>query len=242
MTAVEPLAALRHKMFERRLHALVTGVVLLCFAAALGITIAIDPRSSVVQGLDNRWLDWMVSVRTPWLTRVAKWISAIASVTVTLPLRLLVSAVLAWRRRWLQLGAFVGAVITSELCIGPLKALVDRPRPPNPLIGTSGASFPSGHAIAGAVTAFGLVVVIVPASPRRWMAIGLAAAFAGIMAISRTILAAHWLTDTIAGAAIGTGVALVWPAGLEMARERFYRKQAADEPRPSEPVVAGDHS
>jgi membrane-associated phospholipid phosphatase len=195
-----------------------------------------------VQGLDNRWLDWMVSVRTPWLTRVAKWISAVASVTVTLPLRLLVSAVLAWRRRWLQLGAFVGAVITSELCIGPVKALVDRPRPPNPLIGTTGASFPSGHAIAGAVTAFGLVVVIVPASPRRWMAIGLAAAFAGIMAISRTILAAHWLTDTIAGAAIGTGMALVWPAGLEMARERFYRKQAPDEPRPSEPAVAGGHS
>ena len=55
--------------------------------------------------------------------------------------------------------AFVGAVVTSELCIGPVKALVDRPRPPNPLIGTSGASFPSGHAIAGAVTAFGLVVV-----------------------------------------------------------------------------------
>jgi membrane-associated phospholipid phosphatase len=141
----------------------------------------------------------------------------------------------------LQLGAFLGAVITSELCIGPVKALVDRPRPPNPLIGTSASSFPSGHAIAGAVTAFGLVVVIVPASPRRWVAIGLAAAFAGIMAISRTILAAHWLTDTIAGAAIGTGVALVWPASLEMARERFYRRHTAEESRPSEPAVAGDH-
>ena len=44
------------------------------------------------------------------------------------------------------------------------------------------------------------------------MAIGFAAAFAGIMAISRTYLAAHWLTDTIAGACIGTGLALVWPA------------------------------
>ena len=241
MTAVQRLEVLRHNMFERRLHALVTGVILLCFAAALGIIIALDPRSSVLQGLDNRWLDWMISVRTPWLTRLAKRVSSIGSVTVTLPLRLLVSAILAWHRRWLQLGAFVGAVITSELCIGPLKALVDRPRPPNPLIGTSASSFPSGHAIAGAVTAFGLVVVIVPASPRRWVAIGLAAAFAGIMAISRTVLAAHWLTDTIAGAAIGTGVALVWPASLEMARERFYRRHTAEESRPGEPAVAGDH-
>ena len=242
MMPVDTLEVMRHRMFERRLHALVTGVALLCFAAALGILIAVDPRSSVLQGLDNRWLNWMVSIRTPWLTRLAKWISAVGSVTVTLPLRLLVSAVLTWRRRWLQLGAFVGAVIASELCIGPVKALVDRPRPPNPLIGTSGASFPSGHAIAGAVTAFGLVVVIIPTSPRRWMAIGLAAFFAGIMAISRTVLAAHWLTDTIAGAAIGTGMALIWPAGLEMMRERVHRKQAAEEPRSREPAVAGDLS
>jgi undecaprenyl-diphosphatase len=239
---VETLEVLRHRMFERRLHALVTGITLLCCAAVLAIIVALDPRSSVLQGLDNRWLNWMVSVRTPWLIRLAKWISAVGSVTVTLPLRLLVSAALAWRRRWLQLGAFVGAVIASELCIGPVKALVDRPRPPNPLIGTSGASFPSGHAIAGAVTAFGLVVVIIPTSPRRWMAIGLAAFFAGIMAVSRTILAAHWLTDTIAGAAIGTGMALVWPAGLELLRERIQRKQAAHEAPSRDPAVAGDLS
>ena len=148
-------------MFERRLHALFVGVALLFVALVLGVVIAVDPSSSVVQGIDDRWLRWMVSARTPWLVRLAKDVSIIGSVTVTLPLRLLVSAVLAWRRRWLQLGAFIGAVITSELCIGPVKALVDRPRPPNPLIGTSAASFPSGHTIAGAVTAFGLVVVIV---------------------------------------------------------------------------------
>ena len=142
---------------------------------------------------------------------------------------------LLWHRRWLQFGAFVGAVITSELCIGPLKALVDRPRPPDPLIGTSAASFPSGHAIAGAVTAFGLVVVLWPASPRRWLAIGFAAAFAGIMAISRTYLAAHWLTDTIAGACIGTGLALVWPAALEMARERHARRESANSAFADEP-------
>jgi undecaprenyl-diphosphatase len=231
-----PLDEIRHRMFERRLHALVAGICLLLVAAALSIIIAVDPSSPLVQGLDNRWLREMVSVRTAWLTRLAKFVSTIGSVKVTLPLRVLVSAVLAWRRRWLQLGAFVGAVITSELCIGPLKALVDRPRPPNPLIGTTGASFPSGHAIAGAVTAFGLVVVLLPASPRRWMAIGFAAAFAGIMAISRTVLAAHWLTDTIGGACVGTGLALVWPASLEMGRERHARRNTGRSARP-DPLI-----
>lgn len=227
MITERPSERLRHIMFERRFHALLVGLALLVVALVLGIVIAVDPSSSVVQGLDDRWLRWMVSARTAWMVRLAKDVSVIGSVVVTLPLRLFVSAVLAWRRRWLQLGAFIGAVITSELCIGPLKALVDRPRPPNPLIGTSGASFPSGHAIAGAVTAFGLVVVIVPASPRRLMAIGVAAAFAGIMAISRTYLAAHWLTDTIAGACIGTGLALLWPAALEIARERHRQRALA---------------
>jgi undecaprenyl-diphosphatase len=214
--------------------------VLLVVACILGVIIAVDPSSSALQGIDDRWLKWMVDARTPWLTRLAKDVSNIGAVQVTLPLRLLVSAVLAWHRRWLQLGAFVGAVITSELCIGPVKALVDRPRPPNPLIGTSAASFPSGHAIAGAVTAFGLVVVLVPASPRRWMAIGFAAAFAGIMAISRTVLAAHWLTDTIAGACIGTGLALVWPAALEILRERHRPGQAVEGSEHSQRPPAGD--
>jgi membrane-associated phospholipid phosphatase len=226
MTTAVLEAEVRHRMFERRLHALIAGIALLVVALLLGIVIAVDPASSAVQGIDDRWLRWMVDGRTPWLVRVAKDVSAIGAVRVTLPLRVLVSVVLMWRRRWLQLGAFLGAVVTSELCIGPLKALVDRPRPLDPLIGTSGASFPSGHAIAGAVTAFGLVVVLMPASARRWMAIGFAAAFAGIMAISRTYLSAHWLTDTLAGACIGTGLALVWPAALEMARERYGRKKA----------------
>ena len=243
-TVAAEIREIRHRMFERRLHALVAGSILLGVALVLGIIIAVDPSSSIVQGIDDRWLRWMVSSRTSFWTRVANDVSSIGSVKVTLPLRILVTAVLAWHRRWLQLGAFVGAVITSELCIGPIKALVDRPRPPNPLIGTSAASFPSGHAIAGAVTAFGLVVVLWPASPRRWLAIGFAAAFAGIMAISRTYLAAHWLTDTIAGACIGTGLALVWPAALEMARERHGRWQPSDASAvankpaiPNEPVL-----
>jgi membrane-associated phospholipid phosphatase len=228
MTTATRNEEVRHRMFERRVHALIVAAALLLVALTLGIIVAVDPSASAVQGIDDWWLTQMVAIRTPWLTRIAKGMSMLGSPIVTLPLRIIVSLVLAWHRRWLQLGAFLGAVITSELCIGPLKALVDRPRPPDPLIATSGASFPSGHAIAGAVTAFGLVVVLWPASSRRLTAIGLAAAFAGLMAISRTYLAAHWLTDTIAGACIGTGLALMWAAALEIARERYGRRATAD--------------
>ena len=140
------------------------------------------------------------------------------------PLRLAIVAVLALRRRWLQAAAFLGAVVTSELCIGPLKALTDRPRPPDPLVDTNSASFPSGHAIAASVTALGLVVVLVPPGRRRTRWTVAAALFAAAVAMSRTYLAAHWASDVVAGAAIGTGLALVWPAALELVRARVRRR------------------
>ena len=111
-------------------------------------------------------------------------------------------------------------MVTSELCIGPLKALIDRPRPPGALIVTHSASFPSGHAIAASVTAIGLVVVLVPAAARRTRWTIVAAAFAAVMAMSRTYLGAHWASDVVAGACIGTGAAVVWAAGLELERDR----------------------
>ena len=218
----------QHIMVTRRRHALALGSVLLGFAALLTVAVSVEPLGSWVQRVDDRWLEWMVDLRTPWVTSVCTALSTIGGPTVTVPVRLLVVVMLAFRRRWLQLGAFVGAVISSELCIGPLKALVDRPRPPGSLVETTSASFPSGHAIAGAVTAFGLVLVLLPSSPRRLWAIAVAAAFSGLMALSRTYLAAHWLTDTVAGACIGTGLALVWAAGLELTRDRYRRARRTD--------------
>jgi len=141
------------------------------------------------------------------------------------PLRLAVIGALAWTRRCLQLAAFVGAVVTSELCIGPLKALLDRPRPLGSLVSTDSASFPSGHAIAASVTALGLVLVFAPAVNKRMHWTVVASSFAALMAMSRTYLGAHWASDVVAGVGIGTGLAVVWPAALELARER-YRAQA----------------
>src|SRR5262249_48609516 len=51
-----------------------------------------------------------------------------------------------------------------------------------------------------------------------------AAAFALVMALSRTYLAAHWASDVVAGACIGTGLAVAWPAALELARAAHRRR------------------
>ncbi len=213
-------------MFERRMYAIVVGVVLLLVALGIGVLLVATDAPGPFRGIDERWRAWMVDIRTPWLTSLGKLLSKVGSPLITAPLRIMVVAVLAYRRRWLQLGAFVGATVCAELCIGPVKALVDRPRPVGGLIGSGGSSFPSGHAVAGAVTAFGLVLILLRPSPRRLVWIGLAAAFAGLMAVSRTYLGVHWLSDVVAGTCIGTGWVLVWAAGLELLRERWWRNRS----------------
>ena len=66
------------------------------------------------------------------------------------------------------------------------------------------------------MTAIGIVVVIVPAARRRARWTVVAALFAALMAMSRTYLAAHWASDVVAGVCIGTGLAVAWPAALEL--------------------------
>jgi undecaprenyl-diphosphatase len=213
--------ATRHAMFVRHRHALGAGLALLVVAGTLTFLVARDPQQPAIQGIDDRWHDWMVDSRSSALTRVGRALSVLGGPLVMLPLRLIVFAALAWTRRWLQLAAFAAAVVTSELCIGPLKAFLDRPRPLDSLVSTDSASFPSGHAIAASVTAIGLVVVLAPAFNRRahWTAI--AVGFATLMATSRTYLGAHWASDVVAGVCIGAGLAIAWAASLELARDRF---------------------
>jgi membrane-associated phospholipid phosphatase len=99
-------------------------------------------------------------------------------------------------------------MLLSQVMIGPIKASYARPRPPLPLVETTGYSFPSGHAVAGAAIAISLVVVLVPVGPRMRNLEMIAGAFAVIMGISTVYLRAHWLSDAVAGVALGAAVAI----------------------------------
>jgi membrane-associated phospholipid phosphatase len=223
----------RHRFFVLHRHTLILAGALLTAGLILTLVIKTDPEDPPVQAVDDQWLEWMVALRVDVAVEVAKFLSFLGDVVVLVPLRLLACAVLVWRRWWLQLSAFVLAIVSSELMIGPVKGWVDRPRPPDPLVETTLSSYPSGHAIAAAVTAFALVVVFLPARPNRLRVIGLAATFAAMMALSRTYLSAHWLTDVVGGALLGVGLALFWPAAFELIRERQRVRASPDEAAPS---------
>jgi undecaprenyl-diphosphatase len=124
------------------------------------------------------------------------------------------------------MAAFVSAVVLSEVLIGTLKNVYDRTRPPGSLVATSGASFPSGHAIAASVTVVAAVIALVPPGRRR-VAWGLAAVgFSILMAASRAYLAAHWLSDAIAGILLGTSCALLAAVVVDWCQRRWRARRA----------------
>jgi len=182
------------------------GLVLLLVALPLAL--------HAVMRVDEVVLDLARSAQNRPATLVAEAFSLAGGVWVNWPLRIAVVVLLAARRQFVQLAAFALAVASSEILIGVLKSAYHRARPPGSLIETSGFSFPSGHAMAGAVTAVGLVLVLLPPGRSRWNWEVRAVLFAVLMAMSRVYLRAHWLSDTIAGGLLGAGLALGWPALL----------------------------
>ncbi|SDE37846.1 undecaprenyl-diphosphatase [Blastococcus fimeti] len=193
---------------------------LLAAAAVLATLVAVPATRPAVQVVDDAVWRWAGGVQNEPATAVAEALAVLGSAYVNWPLRIAALLLIAWRRHWLRLAAFALAVVTSELFIGPVKDAVDRPRPPGALIETTAASFPSGHAIAGAVTALGLVLVLASPGPSRWRWEVRAVVFGAAMALSRVYLRAHWLSDTVAGALLGAGLALGFPALLMAVRER----------------------
>lgn len=186
----------------------VVALLAVATAAAL-LVMATSAGRELVDGLDRTWHGWMVDAEAGAAVTAATVFAAIGSVWVTVPLRVGVGLWLAWRRRWARLTVWLAAIALSEPAIGLLKAGYERPRPPLGLAETDTFSFPSGHAVAGAVIAVTLVAVLTQPGLRRWHWWGIAVAFSAAMATSRTYLRVHWLTDVVAGTMIGATLGLL---------------------------------
>jgi membrane-associated phospholipid phosphatase len=187
---------------------MLAGLACLALAIALIAVVALAP--SWVRPADHQWLRWMLDVRAASGVFTAKVLNVVAGGTVMWVVRAAIAAALAIWRRWRALAVFALAELCAELCIGPVKALVDRPRPAGSLVAVTGQSMPSGHALIAAVTAVALALILTrPGRPRR-LAIAAAVAWSILVALSRTYLSAHWLTDVLASLLLGTAWAALW--------------------------------
>ena len=192
---------------------------------------------------------------------VAKWGSAHASafstdglnvvtqfggayVVIALSIVLAVGLTIIDRSAWVI--PFVIAVMGGEEILTLIvKDLADRVRPTfNPAAASLGPSFPSGHS-ATAAAFYACVALLIGRQrgrPARAALTGLAVGLAVAVAASRVLLDVHWLTDVIAGLALGWvwfsvcavafgGRLLRFGVGAEAA-ERAADAKARGKPRP----------
>jgi undecaprenyl-diphosphatase len=209
--------------------------VVLALTAAMFAAVADHGVLTHIQRLDDAWLRLMISGRSAPVTALAKVLNALGLVYVTLPVRIVIVGYLALRRRWWRLAAFAGAVVLSEILIGTLKGIYDRARPPGSLVTTSGASFPSGHAITASVTVVAAVIALVPPGRRRIAWATVAAGFSVLMGLSRAYLGAHWLSDAIAGVLLGTSCALLAALVVGWLQRRWSPRRPGRSARPPVP-------
>lgn len=193
----------------------VSGIVAVVVAVGLGALILARHNGPFL--FDAAWMGEIVQRRTPLLDVPAyalSWIGggwfAFAVPVVTILLLLFL------KRRWAALYDGL-AVLFSVLAVQALKAVFDRPRPENILVVSDLGSFPSGHVANAATLAVSLALIFA----RVWIWYA-GVAYTILMAFSRTYLGAHWLSDTIGGALIGAGIAvIVWaPLASRLNRER----------------------
>jgi undecaprenyl-diphosphatase len=190
------------------------------YAAAAAIFTLMAAAPSTIEPIDEWWHDAMVAIESGFISGLATALDFLGSVFVTAPLRVGVAIYLWSKRRWAALTTLLVATGLSEAAIGGFKGLYDRARPLDSLVETSGASFPSGHATAAAVTAVVLVIILISAGEHRRAWEVRAGLFAFVMALSRTYLRAHWLSDVVAGALLGAATALAVAAVVHVVRGR----------------------
>lgn len=195
-----------------------------------------------LHGLDNGVAKWGFAHATAWSTRGLNAVTQLGDINlvVVFCIVLAVGETIVERSVWVI--PFVAAVMGGEEILQlTVKELAHRVRPAfYPATASLGPSFPSGHSATAAAfyACAALLLGRRRARPVRAVLAGLAAGIAVAVAASRVLLDVHWLTDVIAGLALGWmwfsvcaiafgGRILRFGAGAETAARAAVRQQPA---------------
>jgi membrane-associated phospholipid phosphatase len=202
------------RRIRRDLIMLVASLAMFAVCAVIVADGRVGPAERAVFHSVNRLPDWLYG---PML--VAQFLGVLA-----MPL-VVAAGALAWRR-WRLAGALVLVVPMKLAAERVAKLLVERKRPgttvPNAIlhgVPSAGLSFPSGHAIITFAIA-GLLALVLP---RPWGIV--AFVLASLNAVARVYLGAHNPLDVVGGAAIGLGIAATLDLVMNIARDRWGRRE-----------------
>ena len=183
--------------------------LLAALAVALFVLVAYTVIASENPGPtpgDETAFDIVERLHGGFLPAVSKVITFLGSGVFTWALTVVCAALLAWRRRWAELCVLVAGMTILSLGFQEMKAVIDRPRPPDPQVATHGSAFPSGHAAHSVLYVWAAVTIVLRLRPG--MARGTLVVIAGIaltvlVGLSRVYLNVHYLSDVSAGWALG---------------------------------------
>jgi membrane-associated phospholipid phosphatase len=206
-------ADLARRATERRI--LIAGATALVLGVLFGLLIL--ARGNDALYVDAEWMEEIVEHRHPWWEVPSRIMDVLGGGLMSILISLtIVTLLFAIGRRWTAL-YFAIATLGSTLLVQTLKIIFARARPEDILVTLDSGSFPSGHVANAATMATALVLI----TWRLWVVIA-GSIYVVLMALRRTYLGAHWVSDTVGGLLIGTGVAIVvWaPFALRIYDER----------------------
>ncbi len=188
--------------------ALTVGLALLALgAAAVGVMFVMIQRDTGLAHYDLSAARWGGDNATNASTRILRDVSLLGGTPVMIAVAVATAIVQYRRTRTAAVFGFLTLVVAGQVILTNLtKLLVGRDRPSiHQLTGFSGSSFPSGHAATAAAT-FAAVALLIGRGRSRptkaLLATGAAAIATGV-AVTRVLLGVHWLTDVVAGLALG---------------------------------------
>jgi undecaprenyl-diphosphatase len=145
-------------------------------------------------------------IRSATLTDIAKAVTQLGALPSCAAVIVVSSIVLASRGQLMQVAVLVVGFTLIYVIVQVTKGAIDRPRPPAPLVETSGSSFPSGHAAyATAWVAAALTFTRRLGLASAAVAIG-AVVLALAIGFSRIYLHVHLWSDVAGGWGLGIGV------------------------------------
>jgi undecaprenyl-diphosphatase len=178
--------------------------------------------------VDRELMRWLVAHRSDAMTHAMLFLSTLHQTRFVLAACALLAAWFAWRRQLGWITTICAVPLGMLLNVG-LKHTFQRARPGSDqaLVHLATFSFPSGHAIA-ATLFYGVLCALLFAHVRSPAArvLGAAACLLVIAAVgfSRMYLAAHFLSDVLAGICVGTAWLLLWTeATARLIRARSLR-------------------
>jgi undecaprenyl-diphosphatase len=142
------------------------------------------------------------------VTDVAQVVTNLGSLPVAIALVVVAAVFLLWRGERAETLVLAAGLALTYVGVHVTKAALDRPRPPDPLIGTDLSSYPSGHA-AYAITWIAVAVTlgrVLPNLASRFAIVVGAIVIAAVVGLTRVYLRVHWLSDVTGGWGLGAAV------------------------------------